>query len=286
MRKGTKVALVTGAASGIGRATAEQLARRGYCTYGVIRNRVGIDDGCSIDHHIRWLVADVTDEEQVARALQPICGEVTVLVNCAGIVAGGAVELTPLPAYQQALETNFLAPMRFIRAVLPGMRVQQFGRIVNVTSLAAIAPVSPQAAYAASKAALEVASEALAQEVAEFGIRVVNVEPGIVATPIHLKPIAGFQRSEHYAVFERRLVRFVRAMLSDPLTADAVADRIAAVVEDSDPPFRLTVGRDADAIGRLRQSLTDRQWTEFWALRDDCRWSEQFEATTGLKARD
>lgn len=272
------VALVTGAGSGIGWATAEQLALRGYTTFGLVRRPGDVPTG------VRVVVADVRDDDAIRWAVNSI-GPVDYLVNSAGVPAGGAVETTPLDAFGEAMQTNFLGTIRCIQAVLPGMRTRRSGRIVNISSLAAAVTVSPQAPYAAAKAAVETAAEALAQEVSEYGVTVTNVVPGVVATPIHAKPMLGYVPSPPYTRLERRLSSFVRGMLTckAAATADEVATAVVGALESDRPPFRILVGPDAKAVSALRASMSVDDWIAYWAD-DDPRWLERFTQATGLFA--
>jgi NAD(P)-dependent dehydrogenase (short-subunit alcohol dehydrogenase family) len=139
---------------------------------------------------------DVDDDASVATAIRKILAEhehVDVLVNNAGVAIGGSVEEVPMGDFRQVMETNFFGALRCIKAVTPSMRERQRGCIVNVTSVAGRVALPPQAAYAASKWALEALSEVLAQEMKAFNVRVPIIEPGVIATPIFgkAKPMKG-----------------------------------------------------------------------------------------------
>ena len=121
-------------------------------------------------------------------------GRIDVLVNNAGVAVHGSVEELPLSEFRRVMETNFFGALRCIQAVVPGMRERRHGCIVNVTSVAGRFSAAPQAPYSSSKWALEAASEALAQEVKPFGVRVAIVEPGVIATPIFGKITAAREK--------------------------------------------------------------------------------------------
>jgi NAD(P)-dependent dehydrogenase (short-subunit alcohol dehydrogenase family) len=173
------VALVTGASSGLGAAIARGLSVAGYRVYGTSRRP--LEDGSGV----RMIVMDVDDEASVARGIAQVVGEagrIAVVVNNAGAGIAGAIEdTTPAEAAAQ-LSTNFLGTHRVCRAVLPLMRAQRGGRIINVSSLAGLIPLPFQAFYSASKFAIEAYSEALRIEVRPFGIHVSMIEPGDYAT--------------------------------------------------------------------------------------------------------
>ncbi len=173
------VAVVTGASSGIGKATAEALLRRGCTVYDLSRRDT--DPASGIVH----LKTDVTDEESVRAAVQEIVereGKIDILVNNAGFGISGAVEFTETADAVKLFNVNFFGIVRVTKAVLPYMRKTGSGRIVNLSSVAAIAPIPYQTFYSASKSAVEVYSMALANEVRDFGITVCAVLPGDIRT--------------------------------------------------------------------------------------------------------
>ncbi len=174
-----KVVLVTGASSGIGAATALRLAHAGYRVYGTSR-RGGPGQG-----GITMLSMDVCDPGSVAAAVNAVmdaCGRIDALVNNAGFGLAGSVEDTGIEDLHRQLDANLFGALRVCQAVLPIMRAQGSGRIVQISSLAARIGVPFQGAYSASKAALARLSEALAIEVAPFNIEVVLIEPGDTRT--------------------------------------------------------------------------------------------------------
>jgi NAD(P)-dependent dehydrogenase (short-subunit alcohol dehydrogenase family) len=174
---------VTGCSSGIGRATATLLARRGHVVYATARRPETIADlagaGC------RPLALDVTDEASlraVVATVEEAEGAVAVLVNNAGYSQGGALELVSMEAVRRQFETNVFGLLRLCQLVLPGMRAQGFGRIVNVSSMGGRLTFTGAGVYHASKHAVEALSDALRFEVAGFGIDAVVVEPGLIHT--------------------------------------------------------------------------------------------------------
>jgi NAD(P)-dependent dehydrogenase (short-subunit alcohol dehydrogenase family) len=175
------VALVTGASSGIGQATAELLAAHGFTVFGT--SRTPLQDKRSYT----WLSLDVRSDESVQAAIQALLaqtGRIDLLVNNAGYVQFGAIEENSLADAQAQLDTNLFGVIRMVKAVLPVMRQQGSGRIINISSI--IGQVAPPygGLYATSKFALEGLSEALHEEVRQFGVSVSLVEPSYVNTPI------------------------------------------------------------------------------------------------------
>lgn len=270
-------ALVTGAASGIGQATARALAEAGHPTFGLVRSVVQADE-LAKEGSITPLLGDVTDDEAVQAAVAAVGEPVGVLVNCAGIVGGGPIEHTPISAYEQVLDVNLLGALRLARAVLPGMRSLGCGTIVNVSSLAATLRISPLGPYVASKVALGAVSEVLAQEVAPAGIRVCVVEPGFVDTPIHDRGMLGYTSHADQKHLTKRLGLLMRRALDDaaPTTAEDVALAIVDLVGRADPPPRSIIGRDAVILDRLR-TRHEAHWRDTWASQDDQVWKGAFD---------
>src|SRR5919199_2834058 len=172
---------ITGCSSGIGRATAERLAARGYTVYASARRIDAIADlearGC------RVLALDVTDEDSMQAAVRTVCdeqGAVGALVNNAGYSQSGAIEEVPIAEVRRQFETNVFGLVRMCQLVLPGMRAQGYGRIVNVSSMGANFTFPGGGFYHATKYAVEAISDALRFEVKSFGIDVVIVQPGII----------------------------------------------------------------------------------------------------------
>jgi NAD(P)-dependent dehydrogenase (short-subunit alcohol dehydrogenase family) len=186
------IAVVTGSSTGIGQASAITLARAGHTVYATMRNpETGGEElrviASKENLPLRFAALDVNSDQSVQTAFGTILEEarrIDVLVNNAGIGNMGAVEETLIDNFRAVMETNFFGALRCVQAVLPGMREQRTGCIINVTSVAGRFSAAPQAPYASSKFALEALSECLAQEMKVFCVRVAIVEPGVIATPI------------------------------------------------------------------------------------------------------
>ena len=185
-----ETAVVTGTSTGIGLATALRLARHGFRVFAGMRNLDKAEPlraaAAAETLPIEVIALDVTSIPSVREAFAAASAEgpIDVLVNNAGIGGASPLELTPEDEHRRMFDTNYFGAIRCIQAVLPAMRERQRGTIVNVTSIAGRIATPNQIAYSASKWALECAGEALAHEVRRFGIRVVNIEPGVVMTSI------------------------------------------------------------------------------------------------------
>ena len=179
------------------------------------------------------------------------------------------------------METNFFGALRCIRAVLPGMRERKSGRIINITSVAGRLAAAGQSAYAASKFALEAASESLAAEVKPFNIRVNVVEPGVIETPIFGK---GNDVSADIYPGARRLNALFAASLEQPVPASVIGGQIRDIVAGEDWQFRHPGGPAAAGIMAWRASMTDEQYIASGALDDDA-WCDFVQKSMGLDVR-
>jgi NAD(P)-dependent dehydrogenase (short-subunit alcohol dehydrogenase family) len=245
-----KVALVTGASSGIGRACAEHLAARGYRVFGAQR-RVPADGATPRD--VTMLAMDVDSDRSVEegiRAIHAQAGRLDAVVNNAGSAWMGAVEETSIDEARAQLETNFFGALRVCRAVLPIMRAQGGGHIVNISSLAGVLGLPFSGLYSASKFALEGMSESLRLETRRFGIQVVLVEPGDFCThlPAARRQTAASQASGVYrAAFEQVKAQQDKDEAAAP-TPEPVARLVARILEAPSPRLRYTVGMPMQRI--------------------------------------
>ena len=247
--------LITGAARGIGLATARVLADRGHSVVATDLSAPGGGEG------IQARVLDVTRDDSVARCLQEV-GPLDAIVNNAGIFGQGPVESYPLDRVRQVFETNTLGALRVIQAVLPGWRRRGSGVIVNVSSVGGRVSAPLEAAYNASKFALEAFTESLHVEVRHFGIRCVIIEPGNTASGI--KAVERHEGPADYAGLWEQWTGAHHKMTgpSGPQGPEVVASAIARAIEDPATPFRVPVGRDAQMILGLRKSLDDQAFED------------------------
>ena len=184
-----QIALVTGSASGIGFETALMLARNGIYTFATMRNlskSEEILDYARKDHlPLETLRLDVTDEQSISEAIDEIIGKknrIDILVNNAGYSLLGPLEQLHMEEIKEEFETNFFGIIKLIQCVLPIMRKQRYGRIINISSLAGRIGFPLSSAYVSSKFALEGLTESLRYEVQDFGIHVILIEPGVIKT--------------------------------------------------------------------------------------------------------
>jgi NAD(P)-dependent dehydrogenase (short-subunit alcohol dehydrogenase family) len=263
--------LITGCSGGIGFLAALEFARRGDSVHATMRNpargsglaRAAADEGLEVS--IAEL--DVTDDGSVQKAVGSVLeadGRIDVLVNNAGVLHLGSVELLPDAALRSTFETNWFGAIRTIRAVLPAMREQGSGTIVNVSSLAGRLPSPPMNwSHAASKAALSTLSDALAWEVAPLGIKVVCIEPGLFATQIVASAGRPADPGSPYRACEEAMVSFFEAGIGIAADPQIVANAIVAAVEQTgDSPVHVLVGEDSEHFVAAYRSMSEREYKE------------------------
>src|SRR2546427_10181365 len=237
-----KVAFVTGASSGIGRATAALLAGSGYRVFGAARNIAGVKPIPNVE----FLQLDVRDDESVKEAVRSLlsrAGRIDALVNNAGYTLIGSLEETSIEEAKQLFETNFFGVLRMSRAVLPIMREQGYGRIANIGSVAGFLPMPYQGIYAASKHALEGYSESLDHEVRQFGIRVSVIEPGFTQTNIAQNAQLAGQAIAAYAAERGRVGDVVRESTTNGEDPVKVAAIVLEALTTRSPRLRYLAGR-------------------------------------------
>ena len=268
----SKAVLITGCSSGIGRAAAERLARSGWTVYATARNPESIADLASVG--CRLLELDVTDEESMRAAVADVEqaeGAVGVLVNNAGYSLSGAIESVPLDEVRRQFETNVFGLARLCQLVLPGMRRQGFGRIVNVSSMGGRLTFPGGGYYHASKHAVEALSDALRFEVQGFGVDVVVIQPGLIRTGFGDAavgtiadrsedpegPYDGFNQAVAAATAGAYRNVIARTLGGGP---DTVARSIERAISARRPQTRYRVTGSARLFLTLRRLLPDRLW--------------------------
>ncbi len=246
--------LVTGASSGIGLATARRLARRRIKVFGTSRNPVDDDRAPGV----AWLILDVRSDEsarQAVSALVQSAGRIDTLVNNAGYKLSGASEEITAGQARDLMETNLGGAIRMTNAVLPFMRRQRAGRIINLGSVVGRLALPFESLYDASKFALEGYSEALRHELRPLGIHVSIVEPGFVATGLARKAQTGAHPIDDYAPWRERATNAVLDHEDRGTAPEAVAETILRILDSRSPRLRYKVGRDASRFLRLRRTL-------------------------------
>ncbi len=282
----SKAVLITGCSSGIGEATARRLAAGGWTVYASARRPESIehlkDAGC------RTLALDVTDEGSMRAAVAEVEraeGAVGVLVNNAGYSQGGAIEQVPLEAARRQFETNVFGPIALTQLVLPGMRAQRWGKIVNIGSMGGRLTFPGGGLYHATKYSLEAISDALRFEVKGFGVDVVLIEPGLIVTEFAATAVAkagevagagagydaeadrpgGTAADGPYAEFDTKLAALTTGVYEGPMRRlgggpDAVAKAIEKAITRRRAPTRVPVTPSA-RLSILQRKLTpDRVW--------------------------
>ncbi len=207
-------------------------------------------------------------------------GPVDVLVNNAGIERTGAIEETPLADFRTCMETNYFGAIRCIQAVIGPMRERGSGAIINVTSIGGKIAWSPLGPYSASKFALEAVSEALAQEVRAFGVRVAMVEPGIIDTRM-ARNIEGMAQSKVYPQVRRCAALFEGTMAAGAGHPEMVGQKVREIIESETWQLRHPVGPDAEPFLAWRASMNDENWVQ-WNARNDAEWLKAVKADFGM----
>ena len=219
------VVVVTGVSSGIGRTTAEQFAKQGCRVFGTVRNIAKAEPLSGVE----LVEMDVRDEASVKHGIQSIIDQaerIDVLVNNAGMMTLGATEETSTAEAQALFDTNVFGVLRTIQAVLPTMRAQHSGRIVNVSSVLGFLPGPYMGLYSASKHAVEGLSETLDHEVRQFGIRVVLVEPGYTKTNLDLNAPRASNKVSAYDAERDRVARKIAQNVNGAPEPEGVANTI------------------------------------------------------------
>jgi len=264
-----KVALVTGASSGIGDATARRLAQLGYTVYAVARR---VDRMAALkDRGIRTEAADVTDDAALVALVEKIIsetGRIDVVVNNAGYGSYGALEDVPIAEARRQFDVNVFALARLIQLVLPHMRAQRDGYIVNISSIGGKIWEPLGSWYHATKFAVEGLSDSLRAEVAQFGIKVIVIEPGAIRTEWAAISADNLQAASADTPYQE-MARFVGGALR---TADTsrltsgpavVANAIGKAVQSPRPRTRYAVGGGARSVLFAQRVLTDRGFDRF-----------------------
>ena len=271
MARPAQAVRVTGCSTGSGRATAAPLASKGHTVYATARRPDSIADlkerGC------RTLALDVTDEQSMSaavRAVEEAEGAVGALVNNAGYSLSGALESVRMEDVRAQFETNVFGLLRMCQLVLPGMRRQGAGRIVNVSSMGGKLTFPGGGVYHATKHAVEALSDALRFEVQGFGVEVVVIEPGLIKTGFADAAVGAMEKGTEsdggpYEKFNRAVAKTTTAAYEGPLAKlGGGPDDVARVIEKAlsvrRPKTRYPVTPSARLILAQRRLVSDRMW--------------------------
>ena len=256
----SKVVLITGGSSGIGKAVGEFLLEKGFTVYGTSRNPDRVANSL-----FPLLTLDVRNADSIQKAIAEIIeklGRVDVVINNAGVGITGPIEETPIEEIKNNFETNLFGPIEVMKAVLPAMRSQKSGLIINITSIAGYMGLPYRGVYSSSKAALEIISESISMEVKSFGINVVNVAPGDFATNIasgryHAPVIKGSAYENAYGNTLKQMDEHVNSG-SNP---NQMAFAIYQIINEKNPKVHYKIG---DFMQRfsivLKRILPDRMY--------------------------
>ena len=266
------VAVVTGSSGGIGLATSLALARSGYLTYATMRNlakRKSIQSLAEKQHlPIRTVQLDVTDENSVKNAIQSILSEsegIDLLVNNAGYGLTGAFEDIGIDEIKALYETNLFGVIRVTQGVLPIMRKQGSGRIINISSGAGRIGYPGGSAYVSSKFALEGLTESMAYEIEQFGIKAVLVEPGFVRTNFGENMVIAKKAQDPNSPYSQMMIQMrsssVRSrMVENASDADLVASVVVEAATAKEPNFRYLAGKDVQQLVTAKKNMSDEEF--------------------------
>jgi NAD(P)-dependent dehydrogenase (short-subunit alcohol dehydrogenase family) len=255
-----KVILITGASSGIGKTTAEFLSTKGFRVYGTSRNPD------SRERSFTLLPLDVCNVESIRKAVDTILereGRIDVLVNNAGMGITGPLEDTPTEEMKRVFDTNFFGPIEVMKAVLPAMREQGGGLIINITSIAGYMGLPFRGIYSATKGALELVTESARMELRSFGIQLTNIAPGDFATSIATgRYHAPVQVDSPYREIYQRSLDLMDEHVDSGGDPIEMARKIHRVIQKSSPSVRYKVGAFMQKFSIVLKRLLPSKWYE------------------------
>ena len=294
MSKNQKVAVVTGSSTGIGYETSLALANNGYFTYATVRDIQKSKEIERIAHvkniPLKIIEMNVDNDNSVKDTIEKITseyGRIDILVNNAGYGLFGALEDLEMNEIKKQFETNVFGIMRVIKNVLPAMRLQRTGIIVNISSISGLAGIPSQSAYAGTKFAVEGLSESLSYELEPFGIKIVLIEPGVINTEFVQDLVVPTDRygidknrnqinisnfntgntsfSFYHDTIKKFLLFYYSAMRNAPhprIVADEIIQAIEKVSNETNvmPIIRIAVGNDSKKYSRLKKELQDNEF--------------------------
>jgi NAD(P)-dependent dehydrogenase (short-subunit alcohol dehydrogenase family) len=252
MTQRSPVVLVTGASSGIGEAIARAFAEKGFEVFGTSRNPGRTEPIAGVE----FVQLDVTDPQSVATAVSTVvqrAGRIDVVVNNAGFGVLGAAEESSTVQAQQLFDTNFFGLLRVTREVLPYLRAQRSGRIINISSVLGFIPAPYGALYAASKHAVEGYSESLDHETREFGVRVSVVEPGYTKTSFDAAAVDADSPIDSYAPIREHVKDVLRKSIPTGDDPDVVAQVVVKAATSRSPKVRYPAGPLARQLTVLKK---------------------------------
>jgi NAD(P)-dependent dehydrogenase (short-subunit alcohol dehydrogenase family) len=265
-----KVAVVTGSSSGIGYETSLALAREGFLTYATMRN---LEKGSIIKSEsdkenlpLKIMQLDVTDDASVNKAVQSIIsdsGRIDVTVNNAGYGLVGAFEDLSLDEIKQQYETNFFGVVRVTQAVIPIMRKQKSGRIINISSGAGRFGYPGGSAYVSTKFAMEGLSESLSYELDPFGIKVILVEPGVIRTNFGNVTVVAKKSQDPvsaYLSMTRKMNGVLGQLMQNGSPPSLVANVVLQAAKSDNPNLRYLAGKDVEQWVDQKKKMSDKEF--------------------------
>lgn len=268
-----KVAVVTGSSNGIGLEIALKLARDGFMTYATMRNlakskeletRIGDDE--QLRSLIKFMQLDVTDDNSVKKAIVSVVNKserIDVLVNNAGYGLSGALEDISIQEFKDQFETNVFGLIRTTQEVIPIMRKQNSGIIVNISSGLGRFGIGTSSAYVSSKFAVEGLSESISYELEPFGIRTILVEPGVIKTNfINSSVIAkrSLDRNSPYIHLIERMKNGMSKLIENAAEPELVANVVIDAIKDKNPKLRYLAGKDVEQILGIKNKVSDEEF--------------------------
>ena len=269
-----KTCIVTGANSGIGRSTAITLAKNDYTVFATMRSLERGEKLKGIAQELNLVVKavelDVSDKDSVKQGINEILDQtdqIDVLINNAGVGSNAVIEDVDIESDKSVFETNFWGVVRCIQAVLPTMRQQKSGHIIQVSSIAGRVGLPAQPIYSASKWALEGLSENLAHDLSSFGVRVSIIEPGVTRTAILGKNNTVPQNDDFENIYARMLDMYMQGIEAN-IRPEAVSETILQCLESSSHQLRWPVAWGAETMVNARHdgSVSDEEWVELGSL--------------------
>ncbi|WP_373056765.1 SDR family oxidoreductase [Zunongwangia sp. H14] len=253
-----KVVLITGGSSGIGKSIAEYLQKRNFMVYATSRNPGKIPSSL-----VPLVALDVTRKESIAKAIAEVLqkeGKIDILINNAGVGITGPLEETPEEEIQKAFETNYFGPLNLIKAVLPSMRKNKGGLIINITSIAGYMGLPYRGIYSATKGALEITTEAFRMELKDFNIKMTNIAPGDFATNIAAGRYHAPVREESpYKVPYGNTLKLMNQHVDAGKDPELMAKAVFKVIQEKDPKGHYKVGEQLQKISiALKRILPDK----------------------------
>jgi NAD(P)-dependent dehydrogenase (short-subunit alcohol dehydrogenase family) len=257
-----KVALITGGTSGIGRAICSYLSEKGLTVYGTGRN---VTNGAILDN-FKLVRLDVTKDSSVATGLQYVLdneGRIDVLVNNAGVGMAGAIEDSEIPDILNVFNTNVAGVLRMVKGVLPVMRKQKNGYIINISSVGGLMGLPYRGIYSSSKSSVELISESLSMEVMKFGVKVVLIEPGDFKTSINQnrKVSAATQNSVYKEEFQR-IHELINKEVATGQNPEKIGKLVYRIIQKKQPRVRYNTGNVSSKLALVIKRLLPTRWFE------------------------